>query len=154
MITGLDIVKEQITIAAGQPLSITQKEVSRNGHAIECRINAELPEADFRPCPGQIARWDPPNMKDVRVDSHCYTGYFVPPYYDSLLAKLCTKGDDRPQAIALMEAALANFTVSGIDTTIPLYDSIMKNPEYRDGRINTRWVEHFLQRKLGKHEED
>jgi len=154
MITGLDIVKEQITIAADQPLSVTQKEVSRNGHAIECRINAELPEADFRPCPGQIAHWDPPNIKDVRVDSHCYTGYFVPPYYDSLLAKLITKGDDRPQAIALMEAALTNFTVSGIDTTIPLYDSIMKNPEYRSGRINTRWVEDYLERELGKNEED
>jgi acetyl-CoA carboxylase biotin carboxylase subunit len=154
MITGLDIVKEQITIAAGQPLSVTQKEVSRNGHAIECRINAELPEADFRPCPGQITHWDPPIMKDVRVDSHCYTGYFVPPYYDSLLAKLITKGDDRPQAITLMEAALANFTVSGIDTTIPLYDSIMKNPEYRDGKINTRWVEDYLERELGKNEED
>ena len=154
MITGLDIVKEQITIGAGQPLSVTQKEVSRNGHAIECRINAELPEADFRPCPGQIAHWYPPNIKDVRVDSHCYTGYFVPPYYDSLLAKLITKGDDRPQAIALMEAALANFTVSGIDTTIPLYDSIMKNPEYRHGKINTRWVEDYLERELLKNEED
>lgn len=154
MITGLDIVKEQITIGAGQPLSVTQKEVSRNGHAIECRINAELPEADFRPCPGQITHWDPPNIKDVRVDSHCYTGYFVPPYYDSLLAKLITKGDDRPQAIALMEAALANFTVSGIDTTIPLYDSIMKNPEYRHGKINTRWVEDYLERELLKNEED
>jgi acetyl-CoA carboxylase biotin carboxylase subunit len=152
MITGLDIVKEQIAIAAGKPLSVTQKEVRRNGHAIECRINAELPEADFRPCPGQITRWNPPSMKQVRVDSHCYTGYFVPPYYDSLLAKLITKGDDRPQAIGLMVDALANFTVSGVDTTIPLYDSIMKNPEYRDGKINTRWVEHFLQRELNKDE--
>lgn len=152
MITGLDIVKEQIAIAAGQPLSVTQKEVRRNGHAIECRINAELPEADFRPCPGQITRWTPPSMKDVRVDSHCYTGYFVPPYYDSLLAKLITKGDDRPQAIGLMVDALANFTVSGVDTTIPFYDSIMKDPEYRDGKINTRWVEHFFQRELEKDE--
>jgi acetyl-CoA carboxylase biotin carboxylase subunit len=154
MITGLDIVKEQITIGAGQPLSVTQEEVTRNGHAIECRINAELPEADFRPCPGQIAHWNPPNMKDVRVDSHCYTGYFVPPYYDSLLAKLCAKGDDRPQAIELMEDALAHFDVSGVDTTIPLYVSIMENPEYRDGKINTRWVEHFLQGELEKNEED
>ncbi len=154
MITGLDIVKEQIRIAGGQPLSISQKEVSRNGHAIECRINAELPEADFRPCPGRIAHWNPPNMKHVRVDSHCYTGYFVPPYYDSLLAKLITKGDDRPQAIGLMEDALANFTVRGVDTTIPLYGSIMKNPEYRDGKINTRWVEHFLKRELGKNAEN
>ena len=154
MITGLDIVKEQIRIAGGQPLSVTQKEVSRNGHAIECRINAELAEANFRPCPGQIAHWNPPNMKHVRVDSHCYTGYFVPPYYDSLLAKLITKGDDRPQAIGLMEDALANFTVRGVDTTIPLYDSIMKNQEYRDGKINTRWVERFLKRELGKNEEN
>ena len=154
MITGLDIVKEQITIGAGQPLRVTQEEVTRDGHAIECRINAELPEADFRPCPGRIALWNPPNMKDVRVDSHCYTGYFVPPYYDSLLAKLCTKGDDRPQAIELMEDALANFDVSGVDTTIPLYDSIMKNQEYRDGKINTRWVEHFLNRELGKNAEN
>ncbi len=154
MITGLDIVKEQIRIAGGQPLSVSQKEVSRHGHAIECRINAELPEADFRPCPGQIAHWNPPNMKDVRVDSHCYTGYFVPPYYDSLLAKLITKGDDRPQAIELMEDALAHFDVSGVDTTIPLYVSIMKNPEYRDGKINTRWVEHFLKRELRKNAEN
>jgi len=93
-------------------------------------------------------------MKHVRVDSHCYTGYFVPPYYDSLLAKLITKGDDRLQAIGLMEDALANFTVRGVDTTIPLYGSIMKNQEYRDGKINTRWVEHFLKRELGKNAEN
>ena len=141
VITGKDLVKEQIRIAGGEPISFSQEEVSMKGHAIECRINAELPEADFRPSPGCITDWRPPEGNGIRVDSHCYTGYFVPPYYDSLLAKLIIKGDDRFQAIERMGSALANFIVSGVDTTIPLYRSLMKNPDYLNGKINTRWIE-------------
>jgi len=141
MITGKDLVKEQIRIAGGEPISFTQEAVVRKGHAIECRINAELPEADFRPSPGRITDWKPPEGKGIRVDSHCYSGYFVPPYYDSLLAKLIVKGDDRAEAVDLMGYALSNFEVSGVDTTIPFYRNLMKSPDYLHGKINTRWVE-------------
>jgi acetyl-CoA carboxylase biotin carboxylase subunit len=149
MITGFDIVKEQIRIAAGQPLSISQEELRLNGHAIECRINAETPESDFRPSPGRITQWNPPDLKGVRVDTHCYPGYFVPPYYDSLLAKIIAKGADRSQTIKRMENALANFKVSGVNTTIPFYRSVMKNRDYLNGQVSTRWVEDVL---LKEHE--
>jgi len=141
MITGKDLVKEQIRIAGGEPISFAQEAIAMKGHAIECRINAELPEADFRPSPGGITDWRPPEGNGIRVDSHCYSGYFVPPYYDSLLAKLIVKGDDRFQATERMGSALAQFTVTGVDTTIPFYQSLMKNPDYLKGKINTRWVE-------------
>ncbi|MBL7203302.1 MAG: acetyl-CoA carboxylase biotin carboxylase subunit [Desulfobacteraceae bacterium] len=141
MITGKDLVKEQIRIAGGEPVSFSQEAVEMKGHAIECRINAELPEADFRPSPGRITDWKPPEGNGIRVDSHCYSGYFVPPYYDSLLAKLIVKGDDRPKAVDRMCYGLANFEVNGVDTTIPFYQSLMKNPDYLKGKINTRWVE-------------
>ncbi len=141
MITGKDLVKEQIRIAGGEPISFTQDAVAMKGHAIECRINAEMPEADFRPSPGRITDWRPPEDNGIRVDSHCYTGYFVPPYYDSLLAKLIVKGDDRPEAVGRMAYALANFEVNGVDTTIPFYRNLMKNPDYLNGNINTRWIE-------------
>ena len=125
--------KEQLRVAAGDALSFSQEEVQLNGHAIECRINAESPKADFRPCPGRITRWVPPEGPGIRVDSHCYAGYFVPPYYDSLLAKLITKGSDRSEAIERMQYALESFIVSGIDTTIPFHQVILKNPDYVDG---------------------
>ena len=141
MITGKDLVKEQIRIAGGEPISFTQEAVAMKGHAIECRINAELPEAEFRPSPGRITEWRPPEGNGIRVDSHCYTGYFVPPYYDSLLAKLIVKGDDRTEAVDRMGYALANFEVNGVDTTIPFYRNLMKNVDYLHGKINTRWIE-------------
>jgi len=141
MITGKDLVKEQIRIAGGEAISFTQEGVSMQGHAIECRINAEKPEADFRPSPGRITDWRPPEGNGIRVDSHCYTGYFVPPYYDSLLAKLIVKGDNRPKAVDRMGYALADFEVNGVDTTIPFYRNLMNNPDYLHGRINTRWIE-------------
>jgi acetyl-CoA carboxylase biotin carboxylase subunit len=152
MITGFDIVKEQIRIAAGQPLSISQEELRLNGHAIECRINAETPESDFRPSPGRITQWNPPDLKGVRVDTHCYPGYFVPPYYDSLLAKIIAKGADRSQTIKRMENALANFKVSGVNTTIPFYRSVMKNRDYLNGQVSTRWVEDVLLKEHEKNE--
>jgi acetyl-CoA carboxylase biotin carboxylase subunit len=146
MITGVDLVREQIRIASGETISRSQDEVRMSGHAIECRINAELPEANFRPSPGLISLWKAPEGDEIRVDTHCYSGYFVPPFYDSLLAKLIVIGNDRPQAIERMKYALSSFTVKGVDTTIPIYQSIMKNSDYINGAVNTRWVEEVLLR--------
>jgi acetyl-CoA carboxylase biotin carboxylase subunit len=144
MITGVDIVKEQIRIAGGEPLSLSQKEVRSEGHAIECRINAEMPDDNFLPSPGKITRWQAPEGGGIRLDTHCFSGYFVPPFYDSLLAKLIVKGDDRLQAIQHARSALSNFIVQGVDTTIAIYQSIMDNPDYIKGKIHTRWVEDVL----------
>lgn len=144
MISGVDLVKEQFRVASGDSFSVSQEEVKLTGHAIECRINAESPNAGFAPCPGKIREWKPPAGEGVRIDSHCYSGYFVPPYYDSLLAKLITWGRDRDQAIRSMQDALTGFTVSGVDTTIPFHQFIMKNPVYLKGQINTGWIENYL----------
>jgi len=141
MITGVDIVKEQIRIAGGEMLSLSQEQVSVSGHAIECRINAESPNNNFSPSPGRITEWMTPEGDGVRVDSHCFSGYFVPPFYDSLLAKLIVKANDRGQAIEHTRNSLNQFVVRGIDTTIPLYQSILENPDYIKGSIHTRWIE-------------
>ena len=144
MISGLDLIKEQIKIATNNPLSISQSSVRFNGHSIECRINAESPEAGFRPCPGKITKWLPPQGPGIRVDTHCYPGYFVPPYYDSLIAKVITTGDDRYESIERMKYALANFTVSGIDTTIPFHRVLLNHPDFVSGKVNTRWIENCM----------
>jgi acetyl-CoA carboxylase biotin carboxylase subunit len=147
MVTGIDLVKEQIQIAAGQAVSFHQEEVRLVGHAIECRINAESSEDQFRPCPGRIEQWAQPVQpvgSGIRVDTHCYPGYFVPPFYDSLLAKLITKGSNRYEAVDRMKDALAKFVVSGINTTIPFYQFMLKHPDYLGGKVNTRWVEDVL----------
>ena len=144
MVTGIDLVKEQIEIAAGHSLGFQQEAVQLAGHAIECRINAESSEDQFRPCPGRIEQWAQPVGSDIRVDTHCYSGYFVPPFYDSLLAKLITKGSNRHEAVQQMKEALAKFVVSGIDTTIPFYQFMLNHPDYLSGRLNTRWVEDVL----------
>jgi acetyl-CoA carboxylase biotin carboxylase subunit len=144
MISGIDLVKEQIQIAADHPLSLSQSEVKLNGHAIECRINAELPEAEFQPCPGRISEWIPPQGQGIRVDSHCYSGYFVPPYYDSLVAKVITWGTDRSEAIERMRYALGSFVISGIHTTIPFLSFLLNQPDFIEGRVNTRWIEQVL----------
>ncbi len=144
MVTGVDIVKEQMRIASGEPLSFSQEEVQFEGHAIECRVNAESSTQGFRPCPGLITEWIPPEGEGIRVDSHCYPGYFVPPFYDSLLAKLITRGSNRYEAINRMKESLAGFIVSGIDTTIPFYRFMLQHTDYLDGRLNTRWVENVL----------
>lgn len=141
VITGKDLVAEQILIAGGEPISFSQDELSIKGHAIEFRINAELPSADFSPSPGRITEWIAPEADNIRIDSHCFPGYMVSPYYDSLLAKLIVRGDNRKQAIAEMEAALNGFTASGIDTTIPFYRELIGNNDYKKGLVNTRWVE-------------
>ncbi len=113
MVTGVDLVQEGIRIAGGSPLSLKQEDIKPVGHAMECRINAEVPEEGFRASPGRIERWIQPRCQGIRVDSHCYSGYFVPPYYDSLIAKLITHGSDRDQAMLLMRYALANFMFPG-----------------------------------------
>jgi acetyl-CoA carboxylase biotin carboxylase subunit len=144
MITGIDLVKEQIRIAAGFPLSFSQEDVKVNGHALECRINAESPQNQFLPSPGEIIDWRPPSGEDIRLDSHGYTGYMVQPYYDSLLAKLITRGENRSAAIRKMQEALSGFVIKGVDTSIPFHQRILENSEYREGKINTKWIEDVL----------
>jgi len=146
MMTGLDLVQEQIRIANGQPLSVSQAGLQFSGHAIECRINAESPHHGFRPCPGLIAEWSPPEGPGIRVDSHCYAGYFVPPYYDSLLGKLITHGSSRQEAIDKMSQGLEGFKVSGIDTTIPFLRFLINRHGYVQGEVSTRWVERELEK--------
>ena len=141
MTTGFDLVQEQIRVAQGEPLSFSQSQVGTRGHAIECRINAEQPLDGFRPSPGRISRWEPPEGTGIRVDSHCYPGYTVPPFYDSLLAKLIVTGSTRMEAIARLQRALANFHVSGVDTTIPFLASIVERADFIAGRVNTGWLE-------------
>jgi acetyl-CoA carboxylase biotin carboxylase subunit len=144
MVSGIDLVKEQIRIATNLRLSLSQSEVNLTGHAIECRINAESPEAGFQPCPGKIREWIPPQGRGIRVDSHCYPGYFVPPYYDSLIAKVITLGADRSEAIERMRVALGSFAVSGVHTTIPFLNLLLNKSDFAEGRINTRWIEQIL----------
>jgi acetyl-CoA carboxylase biotin carboxylase subunit len=142
MVTGIDIVREQLRIAAGAPLSMRQGDVTIRGHAIECRINAEGP--GFVPTPGRITSWTPPQGEGIRVDSHCYPGYVVPPHYDSLIAKLICAGEDRAAAVDLVTRALRRFRVEGVETTIPFHLQLVAHPDFRAGRTTTRWVEQTL----------
>jgi len=141
MVTGRDLVAEQIRIAAGEPISFGQQEVRIEGHAIECRINAEDAEHNFAPSPGTLTAWEPPDGEHVRVDTHCYSGYVVPPFYDSLLAKLIVRGADRGAAVARMRGALARFVVDGVRTTIPFHQRVLAHDDFHAGRVTTRWVE-------------
>ncbi|MDL9997467.1 acetyl-CoA carboxylase biotin carboxylase subunit [Variovorax sp. J22P240] len=141
MITGYDLVAEQIRVAAGLPLSFTQADVHLQGHAIECRINAEDPDRNFLPRPGLISRWEVPTGEGIRVDSHCYAGYTVPPYYDSLLGKLIVHAPTREQAIARMRQALGGLHVEGPSTTAPFHDSVLAHDDFVKGKVTTRWVE-------------
>jgi acetyl-CoA carboxylase, biotin carboxylase subunit len=141
LVTGIDLVREQIRVAAGESLQFRQKDIVQRGSAIECRINAEDPAADFRPSPGQITRWQPPGGPGVRLDTHAVTGYRVPPNYDSLVAKLLVHQPTRAEAIATMRRALAEFLVEGIKTTIPLHRQIMTLPAFVEGRVDTTFIE-------------
>jgi acetyl-CoA carboxylase biotin carboxylase subunit len=149
MITGVDLVAQQFLVARGVPLTIKQSDIHLRGHAIECRINAESPQHGFRPCPGGITHWRPPQGAGIRVDSHCFTGYFVPPYYDSLLAKLIVHGGSRSDAAARTRDALAAFVVEGIDTGIPFLRRVIEEPDYLRGNVNTRWLEKKLEQYSG-----
>jgi acetyl-CoA carboxylase biotin carboxylase subunit len=141
MVTGIDLVAEQIRVAQGLPLSFSQEEVRLSGHAIECRINAEDPNKNFLPKPGLISQWSPPTANGVRVDSHCFTGYAVPPFYDSLIAKLIVHADTRDQAIESMRQALDGFHIHGIATTVGFHRDVMDEPDFIKGQVTTRWVE-------------
>ena len=140
MITGIDIVKEQIRIAAGQPMTLKQKDITFTGHSIECRINAEDPET-FIPSPGTISLLIPPGGRGVRVDTAAYTGWKVPVFYDSLIAKLIVHGSDRADAISIMKRALHEFVVEGIKTTIPFYLKLLNDPVFLSGKYNTHFLE-------------
>ena len=148
-ITGIDLVQAQLRIAAGEPLPVTQAEIGFSGHAIECRITAERPDQGFRPDPGRIVAWSPPVAAHIRLDTHCHAGCVVPPFYDSLLAKLIVHGTDRAQALARMRDALARFEVTGIGTTLPFLRVLMDHPDVAAGRVNTRLVEDLLPHLTG-----
>ncbi len=151
LVTGVDIVREQIRIAAGQPLGFTQKDVVHRGCAIECRINAEDPARDFAPSPGTVSYWQPPGGPGVRVDSHVVAGYRVPPHYDSLVAKLLVHQPNRELALATMRRALREFHVEGIKTTIPLHREIFENSAFMAGHVDTTFIErHWAASGKGK----
>ena len=149
MITGVDIVKEQILIASGQPLSYTQKDIEINGHAMECRINAEDP-TNFMPSPGTITAYHAPGGPGVRVDTHIYNGYRVPPYYDSMIGKLITHGATREVAMARMRNALSEIVVEGIKTNVPLQQELFRDAAFQAGGTNI----HYLEEKLASKEKD
>jgi acetyl-CoA carboxylase biotin carboxylase subunit len=144
LITGVDLVKEQIRVASGEKLKITPKDIVCNGHAIECRINAEDPENNFMPSPGKVTFYHPSGGLGVRVDSHLYSGYSIPPFYDSLIAKLIVHADDRRQAIARMRRALGEFMVEGIKTTILFHLKVLDNPDFQKGDYSTKFIEEKL----------
>ncbi len=144
MVTGVDLIAEQIKIAGGYNLGFTQDDIHLNGHAIECRINAEDPLHNFRPSPGKITGWLPPGGPGVRVDSHVYTGYEIPPFYDSLIGKLIVWGKDRNTAIKRMNRALNECAVTGIPTTINFHLTLLNKTKFMEGKIHTKYVEEEL----------
>jgi acetyl-CoA carboxylase biotin carboxylase subunit len=145
-ITGIDLIKEQIRIASGEKLNFDQKDVEFRGHAIECRINAEDPARGFAPSPGTIGLYYAPGGHGVRVDSHVYSGYTIPPYYDSLIGKLIAHGDNRKMALERMYRALSEYLIRGIETTIPLHKAILSDPVFIAGKATTGYLEEFLSR--------
>lgn len=146
MITGIDLVREQIRVAAGMPLSYEQNDIAFNGHAIECRINAENPET-FAPSPGKIAGYHPPGGLSVRVDSALYDGYRVPPHYDSMIAKLIVHGSTRNECLLRLRRALEEFVIGGIDTTLPLHRRLVAEHDFINGDYDIHWLERFLEGK-------
>ncbi|MCU0790238.1 MAG: acetyl-CoA carboxylase biotin carboxylase subunit [Nitratireductor sp.] len=143
MITGIDLVNEQIRVASGAGLSMRQEDIVFNGHAIECRINAEHPET-FVPSPGRISYYHPPGGLGVRVDSGVYQGYNIPPYYDSLIGKLIVHGRNRVECLMRLRRALDEFVVDGIETTLPLFRNLVSNADIQDGNYNIHWLENYL----------
>ncbi len=142
MVTGIDLVKEQIRVAAGLPLSFTQKDIRIQGHSIECRINAEDPEK-FTPSPGMVTAFNPPGGLGVRVETAAYTQYVIPPYYDSMIAKLIVHAKTRADAIMRMRRALNEFIIEGVKTTIPMHQKILDDPQFQKGEISTKFMERY-----------
>jgi len=143
MITGLDIVREQIRIAAGEKLNFSQKNVTFHGHAVECRINAEHPQS-FAPSPGTITQYHPPGGLGVRMDSAVYGGYTIPPHYDSLIGKLIIHGQDRAECLMRLKRALAEFVIDGVNTTIPLFEQLLQEEDFRNAQYDIHWLEQYL----------
>jgi acetyl-CoA carboxylase biotin carboxylase subunit len=143
-VTGIDLVRQQIMIAMGEPLRIAQSDVHIKGHAIECRINAEDPFDDFRPSPGRIEMYYAPGGRGVRVDSHAYAGYMIPPHYDSMIGKLITFGKDRREAMDKMARALSEYMITGVKTTIPFELAILQDPNFRRGVYSTNFIEQLM----------
>ncbi|MCL2863469.1 MAG: acetyl-CoA carboxylase biotin carboxylase subunit [Methanimicrococcus sp.] len=141
LVTGIDLVKEQIKVAAGLPLTIKQEDIAIRGHAIECRINAEDPLNDFAPSPGKIRRYRSSGGPGIRVDSGVHTGYTISPFYDSMISKLCAYGADRDEAVARMKRALYEYVVIGVTTNIPFHKAIMENEEFEKGNLSTKFIE-------------
>ncbi|MEH7491642.1 acetyl-CoA carboxylase biotin carboxylase subunit [Neobacillus sp. 3P2-tot-E-2] len=141
MVTGIDLIKEQIRVASGERLTITQKDVTFTGWAIECRINAENPEKNFMPSAGKINMYLPPGGFGVRIDSAAYPGYTIPPYYDSMIAKVITYGNSREEAISRMKRALSEFVIEGIHTTIPFHLKLLEHESFVEGQFNTKFLE-------------
>ncbi len=148
MVTGLDLVQAQVRVAAGEPLPISQQDVQVSGHSLECRINAEDPAQGFRPSPGKVGLFVAPGGRGVRVDSHLYSGYTVPPNYDSLLAKIITYGETRREAIELMKRALQETIIEGVQTTIPLHLRILEHADFLNGQVDTGYLDTHLARLL------
>ncbi len=144
MTTGLDLVKEQIRVAAGEPLSFPDSAMCLRGHAIECRVNAEDPSRNFQPSPGVVTTFHPPGGPGIRVDTHIYAGYTVPPFYDSLIAKVIAHGQDRPEALVRMRQALEGFIIEGVTTTIPFLVRVVGHPAFQKGEVDTKFVEREL----------
>jgi len=148
MITGLDLIAEQIRVAQGEKLRLTQDQVQLRGHTIECRINAEDPDHNFRPHPGRISGYLPPGGPGVRMDSHVYTDYEIPPYYDSLIGKLIVWGPDRASAIRRMQRALRECAITGLPTTIGFHQKILETSEFAEGKVYTNFVEQMMQQQI------
>ena len=148
MITGVDLVGEQLRIAFGDPLPMTQAEVQCKGHAIECRVTAEDPKDDFMPSPGRITRFVVPAGNNIRVDTHCYEGYLITPYYDSLMAKVIAAGDNRDSALERLRSALSVFSISGVETNIPFLQFLIDQPQFITGNVNIKWIEDVIPRFL------
>jgi len=143
MITGIDLVREQIRVAAGLPLSYKQEDITFSGHAIECRINAENPET-FMPSPGKVTSFHAPGGLGVRVDSAIYEGYKIPPYYDSMIAKLIVHGTNRNECLLRLRRTLEEFVIGGVDTTLGLHRTIINQPDFLNGNYDIHWLEHYL----------
>jgi acetyl-CoA carboxylase biotin carboxylase subunit len=144
MITGIDIIKEQIRLAAGEGLSHKQQDITFSGHSIECRVNAEDPDR-FIPQPGKLSQFIQPGGPGIRTDSSAFAGWTVPVHYDSLIAKLIVRGNDRSEAIAKMKRALNEFIIEGIKTTIPFYLKVLDHPDFQEGHFNTQFLENNFQ---------
>ena len=146
LVTGVDLVKEQILLAAGEPLRQRQEDIVLRGHSIECRINAEDPSAGFKPSPGRIEHFVPPGGPGVRVDTHAHAGYVIPPHYDSMIGKLIVYRDTRDEAIATMRRALDEFQIEGVATTIPLFREIFRHFHFVKGNLDTGFIDEYFNR--------